>query len=460
MGNADSDLESPAGADQGFWEAYRTALLERGVWPARLPHFVRWAKLFCGRQAGPLEDRAKERVEEFLASLSEGGKPEWQVGQAREAVAILYEMSRGPAREAPMPGIAPAPERFADSPVRGEAERRYPRELELLRTAVRVRQYSYRTEKAYVDWTVRFLNFAGFPALAALDPAAAVRRYLDFLAVERKISSSTQNQALNALVFFFGPALGMPIGQIAEFARAKMPRRLPEVMTPDEVDAVLSGLRDKTALMAGLLYGSGLRLMECMRLRVKDVDIERRQVMVRDGKGRKDRVTMLAERMVAPLREHLARMKALHEEELRRGRGAAFLWPGLERKYRGAAREWGWQYVFPAPNLCADLRTGELKRHHVHESVLQKAVKDAARRAGITKQVSCHTFRHSFATHLLQAGYDIRTVQELLGHVDVSTTMTYTHILNRPGLCVDSPADMRLGRAAGARPGRDRLEGG
>ncbi|MFH1969452.1 MAG: integron integrase [Verrucomicrobiota bacterium] len=194
-------------------------------------------------------------------------------------------------------------------------------------------------------------------------------------------------------------------------------------------------------LMAGLLYGSGLRLMECVRLRVKDVDFAQRQIMVRDGKGQKDRVTMLAERYLQPLQDHLAQVKVLHEQDLALEHGAVYLWPGLERKYPNASREWRWQYVFPAKSLSVDPRSGKVRRHHINENLLHRAVKQAVEQAGITKTVSCHTFRHSFATHLLQAGSDIRTVQELLGHADVATTMIYTHVLNRPGLVVKSPAD-------------------
>lgn len=438
------DIVGPAREEPGLWDSYEEAVRARGIGPARLPHFVRWAQVFFKSFGVPPAEGSASRVEEFLAELSGRGAPDWQVWQAREAVAILLDVLRKAPPSQPKHPVAARERLFKDSVVRGEVERRYPAELSALRNAVRVRHFSYRTETAYTDWAARFLTFAGYPELADFDPASAVKGYMDYLAVEREVASSTQNQALNALVFFFASALGKPLGEMEDFAQARRPRRLPEVMTRSEVDALLARMSGETALMAGLLYGGGLRLMECIRLRVEDIDLERRQIMVRAGKGQKDRVTMFADRFLEPLKEHLARMKAFHDAELRRGRGKVFLWPSLERKYPAAAKEWGWQYVFPARNLTADIRTGELRRHHVHESVLQKAVKDAARRAGIVKRVSCHTFRHSFATHLLEAGYDIRTVQELLGHVDVSTTMIYTHVLNRPGLGVKSPADMRL----------------
>ncbi len=274
-----------------------------------------------------------------------------------------------------------------------------------------------------------------------LNAPTAVKTYLDYLAVEREVSAGTQNQALNALVFFFGQVLEKPRGEIEEFIRAKRTRRLPEVMTREEVQRLLSKMGGVTGLMAGLMYGSGLRLMECVRLRMKDIDFARHQIMVRDGKGQKDRVTMLPGRYAAPLQEHLARVKAIYEQDLAEGTAGVYLWPALERKFPNAGKEWIWQYVFPAKSLSVDPRSGKVRRHHINETLVQKAVKEAAAQAAITKKVSCHTLRHSFATHLLEARYDIRTVQELLGHSNVITTMIYTHVLNRPGISVRSPAD-------------------
>jgi integron integrase len=269
-----------------------------------------------------------------------------------------------------------------------------------------------------------------------------VRTYLDYLAVEREVAASTQNQALNALVFFYGQVLRKPLGEMEEFARAKRPRRLPEVMTRDEVQRLLSKMDGIPGLMAGLMYGSGIRLMECVRLRVKDIDFARHQIMVRDGKGQKDRVTMLPDRFAAALQEHLARVKAIHTQDLAQGNADVYIWPAMARKYPNAGKEWIWQYVFPAKGLSVDPRSGKVRRHHINENLVQNAVKEAAIQATINKRVSCHTLRHSFATHLLEAGYDIRTVQELLGHANVITTMIYTHVLNRPGLSVKSPADI------------------
>ncbi len=269
-----------------------------------------------------------------------------------------------------------------------------------------------------------------------------MREYLEYLAVERKVSLSTPRQALNALVFFYDQALKEPLGLIGDFAPARKPKRLPVVLTKNEIDRLLEALSEPYSLMAGLLYGAGLRLMECIRLRVQDIDFEQNQILVRDGKGGKDRVTILPDKYQPALRKHLERVRSVHNEDLEKGFGEVYIPPALERKYKNAVREWGWQYVFPAGRLSADPRSGKIRRHHMHSTGLQKAIKTAARKAGLTKRASCHTLRHSFATHLLEAGYDIRTVQELLGHSDVSTTMIYTHVLNRPGIAVRSPADI------------------
>jgi integron integrase len=326
--------------------------------------------------------------------------------------------------------------------VPGEVERQFPELIQAVKTKVRTRHYSYRTETSYLDWVRRFIAFHDYADPRVLDAAAAVKTYLDYLAVERDVAASTQNQALNALVFFYGQILDKPVGEMEEFARAKRPRRLPEVMTRDEVQGLLSKMSGITGLMAGLMYGGGLRLMECVRLRVKDIDFAQHQIMVRDGKGQKDRVTMLPERFAALLQEHLARVRTVYDQDLAQGMAGVYIWPALERKYPNAGKEWIWQYVFPAKTLSVDPRSGKVRRHHINENLIQKAVKEAAAEAAINKLVSCHTLRHSFATHLLEAGYDIRTVQELLGHADVATTMIYTHVLNRPGLSVKSPADI------------------
>ncbi len=262
------------------------------------------------------------------------------------------------------------------------------------------------------------------------------------LAVRRNVSASTQSLALTSLVFFFSEVVGRPLGDMG-FARAKRPRRLPVVLTKNEVRQLLSQMTGVYALMAGLMYGTGMRLMECVRLRVKDIDFDYGTITVRDGKGSKDRIVPLPKRYEAELKSHLETIKSLHASDVAQGHGEVYLPNALAVKYPNAAREWGWQYVFPASRLSVDPRTGAVRRHHLHETSLQKAIKQAAKKSAIAKQVNSHALRHSFATHLLEAGSDIRTVQELLGHADVSTTMIYTHVMNRPGLPpVESPADL------------------
>jgi len=439
----------------GFWEAYRACTEENRVQPDRSPFYVNWARDFANfLPEKPLKERSGKDIETFLADLGKRrGIADWQVRQAEHALRILYEIflphyapekhtAVAPAGKHPVQETIVKTDGFRDRVIPGEMERRFSDLVEAVKTEVRSRHYSYRTETSYLDWVRRFIAFHDYADPRGLDASASVKTYLDYLAVEREVAASTQNQALNALVFFYGQALRKPFGELEEFARAKRPRRLPEVMTRDEVQRLLSKMSGITGLMAGLMYGSGFRLMECVRLRVKDIDFARHQVMVRDGKGQKDRVTMLPERFAGPLQEHLVQVKAIYEQDLAQGTAGVYLWPALERKYLNAGKEWIWQYVFPAKSLSVDPRSGKVRRHHINETLIQKAVKEAARQAAINKKVSCHTLRHSFATHLLEAGYDIRTVQELLGHANVVTTMIYTHVLNRPGLSVKSPADI------------------
>ncbi len=271
--------------------------------------------------------------------------------------------------------------------------------------------------------------------------AREVVAFLSDLAVRRKVSASTQNQALSALLFFYREVLGQRLAWMDEIVRARRPVRLPVVLTRTETMALLGQLHGLQWLMASLLYGSGMRLMECSRLRIKDVDLERNEITVRNGKGQKDRVTILPEKIKGPLRAHIERVRIQHGEDLGQGAGSVELPQALELKYPRAPWAWPWQWVFPATRFYLDRETGRRRRHHLHESVLQRAVTEAARRAGISKPASCHTLRHSFATHLLESGADIRTIQELLGHSDVSTTMIYTHVLNRGGRGVRSPLD-------------------
>jgi integron integrase len=319
--------------------------------------------------------------------------------------------------------------------------------LEQLRDAIRRRHYSLRTEETYIHWVKRFIYFSGKRHPAELG-AAEVTSFLNYLARERDVAAATQNQALAALLFLYKQVLARPLPWLDELDRARRPARVPTVLTKDEVGRLLANLDGTRWLMASLLYGAGLRLRECLKLRVKDIDFEYRQIVVRDGKGAKDRVTMLPVTVLEVLKAHLVQVKALHERDLARGYGDVELPHALARKYPRAPYQWGWRFVFPSHKLSTDPRTGVIRRHHVYENYVARGVAQAARAAGIVKPVSCHTLRHSFATHLLEAGYDIRTVQELLGHADVSTTMIYTHVLNRGGRGVASPLD--AGGAAAA----------
>lgn len=315
-----------------------------------------------------------------------------------------------------------------------------PRLLDQVHDAIRTRHMSLRTEEAYVHWIRRYIMFHRKRHPAEMGPAE-ITQFLTTLAVERQVSASTQNQALAALLFLYREVLGRDPGWLDGLVRAKRPQRLPVVLTRQEVTALLGALGGVNWMMAMLLYGAGLRLSECLRLRVKDVDFSRNEIVVREGKGNKDRVTMLPASVKEPLAAHLERVRHLHERDLAAGFGRVQLPDALARKYASASREWGWQWVFPASKICRDPRFGQPQRYHIHESVLQKAIHAAARQAGVIKPIGPHTLRHCFATDLLGAGYDIRTVQELLGHREVTTTMIYTHVLNRGGRGVVSPAD-------------------
>ena len=339
-------------------------------------------------------------------------------------------MERGEAR--PLAVAEPAPE---------GASR--PRLLDRVRDALRARHSSRRTEKSYVAWIRRYIVFHGKRHPAEMG-AVEVTQFLSSLAQQDHVAASTQNQALSALLFLYRQVLQVEMPWLDNVVRAKRSERLPVVLTREEVRAVIRELQGPPRLMAILLYGAGLRLLECARLRVKDVDFATNQIIVRAGKGDRDRVTMLPAVVKPDLVRHVEMVRRQHEADLRHGAGWVELPWALARKYPNAGREWAWQWVFPATRIYVDQETGQRRRHHLHESVLQRAVKEAVRRAGIAKRATCHTFRHSFATHLLEDNHDIRTVQELLGHRDVSTTMIYTHVLNRGPGGVRSPAD-RMG---------------
>ncbi len=315
-----------------------------------------------------------------------------------------------------------------------------PRLLDQVRGKIRLKHYSIRTEQAYLDWIKRFIRHFDKRHPRELG-ADEVEAFLTHLAVAGKVAASTQNQAKSALLFLYREVLEVQLPWLDNVAQAKTPKRLPVVLTRAETQSVLMRLKGTHWLIASLLYGTGLRLMEGLRLRVKDVDFSRGEILVRDGKGFKDRVTMLPATLAQPLKEHLAKVNALHQRDLAGGGGEVYLPYALDRKYPTAGREWMWQYIFPSATLSVDPRSGKTRRHHLQDQAVQRALKQAVRDAGVNKPATPHTLRHSFATHLLEGGYDIRTVQELLGHSDVSTTMIYTHVLNKGGRGVVSPID-------------------
>ncbi len=315
-----------------------------------------------------------------------------------------------------------------------------PKLLDQVRQVIRRKGYSYKTEKSYVGWIKRFILYHGKRHPRDMGPTE-IEQFLTHLAVDLNVAASTQNQALQAILFLYREVLQRPIDTELNYLYAKRPKRLPVVLSRDEVQRVLNAMEGPPKLVVQLLYGSGLRLIEALRLRIKDIDFDQQHILVRDGKGFKDRVTLLPQTIVPDLKQQIQRSKMIYEQDLRNGYNGVSLPYAIERKYRNAPREWGWQYVFPSTQLAKDPRIGLLKRHHLHESAVQRAVRRAAQLAGIDKHVTPHVFRHSFATHLLEAGYDIRTVQELLGHKDVKTTMIYTHVMRRGPFAVRSPLD-------------------
>ncbi len=456
-------IEEVEGARNEFWERTRGAFFEAGWNEDAAERMLRWVKRFrysLGERKyaeGTVRD-----LEKFLDEARKKGLNERAVAFGAEALRIFYatvlkvDWAQGlEVKVEPGKGEATGSSRGEARPVlsREAVERRYGGRLdagsvpervrafiEEVRMALRAGQYAARTEETYVGWVERFVIFSR-PRNRDAISVEMVQEYLEYLAVVRNVSARTQNQALNALVYLFREVLDRDLGEIGGVTRAAERRRLPVVLTRDEVRRLVAAMPEGHGLMAELMYGTGLRLMECVRLRVKDVDFGTLQVVVRNGKGDKDRVTTLPVSLTERLRGHLARVRDLHEADLAEGHGETWLPEALARKWPRAMRDWKWQYVFPSVRLAVDSKSGRVRRHHVHENALQRAVSEGAKRAEIPKRVSCHALRHSFATHLLEAGYDIRTVQELLGHSDVSTTMIYTHVLNRPGLAVRSPLD-------------------
>ena len=430
----------PDQAANPLYTDYAATLQKLRVPEAKSKFYVLWVKRFERFLNGlPVTQASPDIIRAFLADLGNDERiKDWQVEQARDAVKVLYvDHLKINLHNSGFRGQ----EEFRDSIGNANRlEKLHGGLIKKVASEIRVRHYSMRTEEAYVAWIKRFLCFHNLKDPVQLD-AKDIRKYLDFLAGERNVSASTQNLALNALVFLYKQVLKQDPGSFGDFARAKESQHVPTVLSKDEIDRLFKHMDGVYRTMAGLLWGAGLRVMECVRLRIQDIDFEMQRIVVRDGKGAKDRITMLPARSVAPLKEQLAVAKKVFNEDMAGKIAGVYLWPAIERKFPNAAKEWIWQYVFPSEKLSVDPRARVVRRHHLDPNALQRHLKQAALDAGIAKRVSCHTLRHSFATHLLKNGADIRTVQELLGHSDVSTTMIYTHVLNRPGVPVLSPAD-------------------
>lgn len=467
----DQDTATPTSRTGYFWDRYIKNLLKQGVKESERRWYVfraeQYIKSFSDKR---LTNHSAEDTTRYLESLGrQGDLEDWQFLQAVRAIQNLLGMAKAPAhsevdwafwRDSARslaenhPSIARESANFGDTPVSGKRfkvksnpasfldlirEKHAPL-LERLIAEIRRRNYSIRTEQAYETWVCRFIAFSDHRDPQDLGEQQIIA-FLEDLAVRGNVAVSTQSQALNALVFLYKQVLEKSLEGLDKFTRAKRPKRLPVVLDRGEIARLLGCLDGTQHLMTALLYGTGMRLMECVRLRVQDIDFEYKQIVIRNGKGQKDRVVPLPNRLEPALRGQLEHTKSLHQKDLNMGYGEVYLQNALARKWPNAPKEWIWQYVFPSGRLSVDPRSGKTRRHHIHESSLQKGVKAAAQTAGVTKKVNCHSLRHSFATHLLESGHDIRTVQELLGHADVSTTMIYTHVLNRGGQGVLSPLD-------------------
>jgi integron integrase len=441
------------------WDQFRELLVTKRIPQKAHRWYVTHVQQFLAAvKPNSLTELSADEITGYLRQTSSQGKwQDWQFRQLVDALQLLlvdlanvkaakvvdwdYWREAAAALPADHPTIAreQAPEARLKDPKFASSAEAFPILTTLART-LRTRQYSIRTEQSYVDWCHRFLRYCAGKPVETLGPVE-VDAFLTYLAVERSVAPSTQSVALNALVFLFNEVLEKPLDGL-KFSRARRRDRLPVVLTREEVERLLGCMDGTFGLIGGLLYGTGMRLMEGLRLRVGDVDFGHESILVRNGKGDKDRVVPLPKRYSSALVEHLEEVEALHREDLAAGAGRVYLPYALARKYPNAPREWIWQYVFPSSQLSRDPKSGQIRRHHLHESSLGRKIHQAAANSGVTKRIGSHVLRHSFATHLLEAGYDIRTVQELLGHADVSTTMIYTHVLNRPGMVpVKSPAD-------------------
>ena len=397
-------------------------------------HWVRRFLKFCSYQ---VENINTERLSQYLDSLDADEKiADWQVKQAADAVILYVEQYL----KMPLKKRTPLPEDPRSNSKDQKETSSWKETLEEAKNVIRLRHFSLSTEKTYLGWIDRFKTYTQDRELHMLE-ADDVKKYLTHLALHGRVSASTQNQAFNALLFLYRHILHKEVGDLASVVRAKRKMNLPAVLSRDEVKKLLSFLEGPYLLMAQLMYGCGLRLMECLRLRIKDVDFENDLLMVRSGKGEKDRALMIPGKIKEELAKHVASVKEVHDQDLKMGYGEVFLPDALEKKYPGAPKEWGWQWVFPAEKLSVDPRTGKVMRWHIHPSAIQRAVKEAVMKTNLPKVASCHTLRHSFATHLLEAGHNIRTIQELLGHKHVNTTMIYTHVIRKKPSEIRSPLD-------------------
>ena len=452
-----------------FWDKYLSKTAYYKVPEPSRKWYVRRVEAFINAHAGrKLATLAAQDVRDYLDVIGRNERTEdWQFKQSVDALRILFvELVRSSWVEGfdwniPQPmdsrslsgkdvgvpdtgsllGAVKVKVSASGQGVVARCVKQFPELFERFVAEIRVLQYSIHTEQAYVEWIARFIVFSKFKTQSDILPDRIVV-FLEYLAVQRNVAVATQNQALNALVFLFKQVLKIEIGPLGDFARASRPKRLPIVLSREEVKILLKGIENNVhRMMAGLLYGAGMRLMECIRLRICDVDFDYKTIVIRDGKGKKDRIVPLPGRLRDALKRQIDDVKLQHEQDLQAGFGEVYLPFALAKKYPNAAKELRWRYVFPSSKLSADPRSGKVMRHHTHENNLQKSIKKSADMAGLSKKVSCHTLRHSFATHLLESGSDIRTVQELLGHSDVATTMIYTHVLNRPGVTVSSPLD-------------------
>lgn len=449
-----------------FFDNYLSLLGKHAIPLKQRRWYVRHVEAFIKAQKGrKIKTLSGSDVSDYLGVLGRQNRlAGWQFSQCIAALRILYcdLLATAPCQEvdwqywldsaqtldAEHPSLARQftpeeltylKERKGDGPL-NQARTTHHDLLVRLASEIRRRGYAYRTEQTYEQWVCRYILFCD-GRLPEDTAAKEVRAFLEHLAVQRRVSASTQNQALNALVFLYDKVLGSKLGELDSFARAKRPRTVPVVLSRDEVKALLERMDGTHKLLASLLYGSGMRLLEGLRLRVQDIDFAYHRILVHQAKGKKDRYVPLPSALTGDLRQQIETVRLLHEQDLAAGYGEVVLPDALQRKYPNAGRDLKWQFLFPSGRLAVDPYGGTIRRHHLHESSLQKAVQRAANACGITKRVGCHTLRHSFATHLLEANYDIRTVQELLGHADVSTTMIYTHVLNRPGHGVLSPLD-------------------